>query len=101
MATPCTEPGITGACNCGAVSFRMDAISDVYVCHCSICRRSASGAGFAVGIVNKDQFHWLGSTEPVTTWTKPGHDWQTSFCKICGSSLPGENDDKRVLIKVF
>ncbi|WP_456297716.1 GFA family protein [Gilvimarinus agarilyticus] len=28
-----------GKCNCGAVSFEIDrALSDIFVCHCSICQ---------------------------------------------------------------
>ena len=39
---------ITGACNCGAVQFEIDAaLSGVFVCHCSICRRSTGSNGIA------------------------------------------------------
>ena len=25
-------------------------------------------------------------------WEKPNTTWQTWFCKVCGSPVPGEND---------
>jgi len=36
---------LKGECNCGVVSFKIDSIlSDVYICHCSICRKSTGGS---------------------------------------------------------
>lgn len=90
-----------GECNCGSIAFEIDSeLSDVYVCHCSICRRSTGSGGIAVGVVNKSDFRWLKGQELVHTWNKPGHDWQTSFCKSCGSPLPGANDELRMYVPV-
>lgn len=82
-----------GECNCGAVQFEIDADpSGVYVCHCSICGRSTGSNGVAVVLVPNDQFHWIRGQEHISTWRKPNTDWQTWFCGICGSRVPGEND---------
>ncbi len=90
-----------GECNCGTVSFEIDTkMTDIYICHCSICRRSTGGTGIAVSIVRKDKFVWLSGEDSIKTWTKPNHDWQTSFCEICGSSLPGINDAQNFYIPV-
>jgi hypothetical protein len=44
-----------GECNCGAVQFEIDAdLTDVFVCHCSICRRSTGSNGIAVVVVLPD-----------------------------------------------
>jgi len=84
---------IVGACNCGGVQFKTHAeSSDVYLCHCSICRASTGSGAIAVVIVKTSDFHWIKGNDLITYWSKPGHDWHTSFCKICGSSLPGKND---------
>ncbi len=91
----------TGECNCGAVSYHIDAdISEVYICHCSICRKTTGGAGFAVVVVDNASFSWLSGRENVSYWAKPGHDWHTSFCRRCGSPLPGANDDARMYVPV-
>ena len=92
---------VKGECNCGEVSFEIAAeISDVYVCHCSICRRATGAGGIAVTVVSKKAFSWQGGENAIKMWAKPGHDWQTSFCKHCGSSLPGSNDDERMYVPV-
>jgi hypothetical protein len=86
-----------GECNCGAVQFEIDcALSSVVVCHCSICRRSTGSNGIAVVVFPKEQFRWIRGQEYVATWRKPGTDWQTWFCSICGSPVPGENDAARM-----
>jgi hypothetical protein len=92
---------IFGKCNCGEVSFEVTTqIKDIYFCHCSICRRNTGSNGIAVVVVNNENFRWLKGENSIKTWTKPNHDWQTSFCTDCGSSLPGKNDDTRVYIPV-
>jgi hypothetical protein len=90
---------LSGECNCGAVAFQVDAdLSDVYVCHCSICRRATGGNGIAVLVASKNAFTWLEGENSIRTWKKPGHDWETSFCTTCGSTLPGENDAETMFI---
>ena len=91
----------TGSCNCGCVQFEINTeISDVYICHCSLCRKSTGSGGIAVVIVANEKFIWTNGAEAIKTWTKPGHDWQSSFCDNCGSSLPGKNDDTAVYVPV-
>lgn len=86
-----------GECNCGAVQFEIDAeLSSVFVCHCSICRRSTGSNGIAVVVVPNDQFRWLRGQEHIATWQKPGTGWQTWFCRVCGAPVPGENDPTRM-----
>ena len=90
-----------GQCNCGAVAYHVDAaLSDVFVCHCSICRSSTGAGGIAVVVVGNEAFDWTRGFELVKYWPKPGHDWHTNFCSICGSTLPGANDDERMYIPV-
>lgn len=92
---------LKGKCNCNTVSFEIDTlVQDVFVCHCSICRRSTGGTGIAVTVVRNNSFHWLTGKEQISLWSKPGHDWQTSFCSICGSTLPGKNDEHNMYIPV-
>ena len=88
-----------GECNCGSIAFKTNAeISAVFVCHCSICRRCTGSNGIAVIIVPNDKYRWVRGEDLVTTWEKPGHDWLTSFCQICGSTLPGTIDDTNMFI---
>ena len=88
-----------GACNCGAIAFEISRdLVDVFVCHCSICRRSTGSNGIAVVIVDNAHFRWLRGEHEIATWRKPDGDWQTWFCRVCGSVVPGINDDSRMFV---
>lgn len=88
-----------GQCNCGAVAFEADTdLTDVYVCHCSICRRFTGANGIAVLVVDKAAFRWVRGEKLVGRWSKPDADWEASFCSRCGSALPGPNDEARMFI---
>jgi hypothetical protein len=90
-----------GACNCGAVGFTVDEnLSDVFICHCSICRRYTGSNGIAVVVIENERFRWTHGVENISTWKKPHADWQSSFCSICGSPLPVANDSVRTAIPV-
>jgi hypothetical protein len=90
---------LTGECNCGAVAFAVDAeVAGVYVCHCSICRRSTGSNGIAVVVVDNRAFHWLRGEDRIASWKRPGGDWQTWFCETCGSRVPGVNDESRMFV---
>lgn len=88
-----------GHCNCGAVAFEIDAsLSEVFVCHCSICRRYTGANGIAVVVVDNGAFRWLRGQDQIAMWKKSDADWQAWFCRVCGSALPGPNDETRTFI---
>lgn len=88
-----------GECNCGAVAFEISAdLSGVFVCHCSICRRSTGSNGIAVVVIDNNAFRWIRGEELIAAWKKPDADWQTWFCRICGSPVPGINDESRMFV---
>ncbi|MGQ0801033.1 MAG: GFA family protein [Pseudomarimonas sp.] len=88
-----------GECNCGGVQFEIDEeLAGVIICHCSICRRSTGSNGIAVVVVPNEHFRWLSGQDQITMWTKPNTQWETWFCKVCGSRVPGNNDPKRMFI---
>lgn len=90
---------IIGECNCGAVRYQVDAeATGVYVCHCSICRRFTGTNGNAVVVVSNDKFAWIDGETHISTWKKPGHDWQIWFCGVCGSQVPGKNSEATVFV---
>ncbi|WP_299773302.1 GFA family protein [uncultured Pseudoteredinibacter sp.] len=90
-----------GECNCGAIRYHLKkSPSDVYMCHCSICCKSTGSGGIAVVIVENEHFQWLSGQDVLRHWRKPDHDWHSYFCSVCGSAMPGENDDDRMYIPV-
>lgn len=52
----------------------------------------------AVVVVPNDGFRWMRGQEHIATWTKPGTSWQTWFCGVCGSPVPGKNDPTRMFV---
>ncbi len=89
----------SGRCNCGVVAFEITAdVSDVFVCHCSICRRATGSNGIAVVIVDNTALHWTSGEEDVRFWKKPDTHWELGFCGICGSPAPGKNDEERLFV---
>ncbi len=90
---------IRGECNCTAVAFEISAeLPGVIICHCSICRRATGSNGIAVIVIDKETFRWTRGEDHITSWEKPGADWQTWFCRTCGSPLPGKNDASRMFV---
>ncbi|XOV80995.1 MAG: GFA family protein [Aestuariibacter sp.] len=90
-----------GSCNCGAVTFSVSIpLTSVYVCHCSICRKSTGSGGLAVTVVPSESIVYGSGLDKVQAWQKPAHDWLTNFCKVCGSPLPGKNDEQHSYIPV-
>ncbi len=88
-----------GQCNCGAIAFQISIpISEVFVCHCSICRRYTGSNGIAVVVVANHAFRWLRGEDQIATWKKPRAEWEAWFCRVCGSPLPGRNDASRMFI---
>lgn len=90
---------IKGQCTCTAVTFQTSQkLTDIYMCHCTICRRFSGTNGMAVCIAHKDQFSYLSGQDHIATWQKPNSQWQGWFCRTCGSPLPGTNDDDHIFI---
>ena len=56
---------VHGQCNCGAVNFTITSnLTDVIVCHCSICRRATGSNGIAILIVDNDNLDWRRRSPP-------------------------------------
>lgn len=91
----------TGSCNCGAITFSViTTLSSVYICHCSICRKSTGSGGIAVTVVPTDSFSINTGLDAIQKWEKPDHNWLTNFCEVCGSPVPGKNDSDHSYIPV-
>ncbi|MAP48151.1 MAG: aldehyde-activating protein [Oceanicaulis sp.] len=93
------EACMKGGCNCGAVRFEVTGpVMGVIQCHCSLCRRYTGTATISVVLAKREDFHWLAGEDQLTYWRHPDADWESTFCKFCGSPAPGDNDADRVFI---
>lgn len=83
------QDDVTGRCNCGAVSWRINgAPMAVAACHCTNCR-AQSGAAFSVNIVARTQAVTIDG--PIRTYedkaTASGQPVLRQFCGECGSPI--------------
>ena len=79
---------IRGSCLCGGIRFEYArAVTQVGMCHCSLCRKVSGAASNAVVVVPETDFTWVSGADLRQTFVKPG-GWQTTFCRRCGSPLP-------------
>ena len=76
---------VKGRCDCGAVTFEVEAVREaVTICHCSQCRRTSghlwASTHAVFGTVNF-------TSDQGLEWYRSSYFAKRGFCKICGSSL--------------
>src|SRR3546814_1410971 len=84
---------LDGFCHCGAVRFSVDAYAPVpYLrCHCSICRKTAGGGGYAINLGAKADTLEVEGEEAIAVFhaTDDGEESpaERRFCSRCGAAL--------------
>ena len=89
-----------GECLCGAVRYRIraDAPRAMFLCHCSRCRKETGtmhGANvfFAGGELTYDR-----GGDNLTRFTLVGTRKKRVFCTTCGSPMPRQDPDGRIVL---
>ena len=79
-----------GSCLCGVVTFSIKGQFDsFYLCYCSSCQKD-SGSAHAANLFSQSAvLNWNSGLDAVTTFNLPGSRHSKSFCKHCGSAVPG------------
>ncbi len=78
---------MTGGCLCGAVRFEVSApASDLYHCHCSMCRKM-HGTAFATYAVIARSAMALTRGEDNLSSFKSSPGVNRSFCRTCGCQI--------------
>ena len=87
MTRETTFVPLHGRCQCGTVHYTVHApATELYHCHCSMCRRN-HGAGFVTWFaVPYTQFRIVRGSGQLRRFVSSDHGTR-SFCGICGSSL--------------
>ncbi|WP_428033359.1 GFA family protein [Amphritea sp.] len=79
-----------GSCLCGTVTFEVQGeFESFYLCHCQHCQKDTGSAHAANLFSTSAKLNWLSGADAVTSFTLPGTHHSKSFCKLCGSALPG------------
>ena len=78
---------ITGRCECGEVSYKVDAeITDFSHCHCSQCRRLHGAAFASFGGVARDKFQYLSGQSSLKIYASSDAIDRMS-CSVCSSQI--------------
>ena len=76
---------VTGACECGSVTYSARSAGDVTLCFCKQCQRQTSYA-VAASHVPLDGFS-LRDPDQSLTWYDSSDNAKRGFCTRCGSAL--------------
>jgi hypothetical protein len=85
-----SEHKTTGSCLCGKVTYEIRGHLGIFqYCHCSRCRKFTGSAFASNLLVSPEDFSWLSGEDVVARFELPSaKHFATSFCRVCGSSLP-------------
>jgi hypothetical protein len=81
---------VRGGCLCQAVRWRVDEVSPLAHCHCSVCRK-AHGTAFATFMAAPLVEFEAGESALTIFESSPG--FKRAFCSHCGSMVPGVAPD--------
>ena len=83
------QKNLTGGCQCGAVRYQISTPPhEVYICHCTECRRQSSSA-FGISVISVHTSLELVKGEP-RCWSRPtasGGVLDCFFCSECGTRI--------------
>jgi hypothetical protein len=96
-------PPLTGACQCRALRYRIDAEPmTVYACHCTECQRQ-SGSAFGISmVVPRDKLTFVqGTPKQWERTADSGRKIMCLFCPDCGSRIAHlpEHSPKAAIIR--
>jgi hypothetical protein len=82
-----TSEPLTGGCQCGKVRYEVRApVSDLYHCHCSMCRKVHGAAFASLAIAPKEAVVFTKGADNLTRFDS-SHGVSRFFCKTCGCQL--------------
>lgn len=89
----------SGSCLCGAVRFDISGDFDAFfLCHCARCRKGSGSAHGANLFASNATIEWLAGESDVASFRLSGTRHERSFCRTCGSALPGAQVDGALLV---
>ena len=79
-----------GSCLCGIVQFEISGGFDAFfLCHCSRCRKNSGSAHGANLFASNATIAWQSGEANIASYRVPDTRHERSFCRSCGSALPG------------
>lgn len=92
----------SGGCQCGQVRFQCaEEPQEIYICHCTECRRQSASAFGISFIVSRTDFQVL--SEAPRLWRRAadsGRNVECAFCSGCGSRIWHQSSGSSATISV-
>ncbi len=85
-----------GGCQCGACRYTAtwEQPEEMYLCHCSRCRKE-TGTSHGANVFIKDaQFLWKQGSNNITFYRIENTKKERAFCTSCGSPVPIQLDER-------
>ncbi len=87
-----------GQCLCGEVSWEFfEKPRFSCHCHCRMCRKAHGAAYGSYYFVTGERFCWISRPADITADYQSSPTLTRSFCRICGSVVPHEDDTRRFM----
>ncbi|HVK62653.1 MAG TPA: GFA family protein [Bdellovibrionales bacterium] len=89
----------SGSCLCEQVKYEVEGgFESFYLCHCQHCQKDTGSAHAANLFSTKATLHWVSGKEQIRTFNLPSTRHMKSFCKTCGSALPSQQMEGKLLV---
>jgi hypothetical protein len=91
MSEPMT---FEGSCLCQTVHYEaVGALSAMYFCHCSLCRKETGSAHCANIFLKGGELSWKAGGDNLRRYALPGSRKSRQFCLTCGCPVPRQSGE--------
>lgn len=89
----------SGSCLCGLVKYEIEGtFESFYLCHCKYCQKDTGSAHAANLFSTKAKLNWTAGQVRIKTFNLPSTQHTKSFCQECGSAVPNQQMDGKLLV---
>lgn len=89
----------SGSCLCGQVKYEIEgSFESFYLCHCSYCQKDTGSAHAANLFSTGAKLNWTAGKDKIKTFNLPSTQHTKSFCPECGSAVPNQQMDGKLLV---
>lgn len=89
----------SGSCLCGQVKYEIEgSFESFYLCHCSYCQKDTGSAHAANLFSSMAKLNWTAGKDKIKTFNLPSTQHTKSFCPECGSAVPNQQMNGKLLV---
>ena len=89
----------SGSCLCSEIKFEIQGdFESFFLCHCKHCQKDTGSAHAANLFSTTAKLNWISGQDKVKTFNLPSTRHSKSFCTKCGSAVPSEQMEGKLLV---